>query len=215
MKIAKKTAFVVLLILLIEALYLQVDPISFGFPFRSIEYRTGDITGTSESFIGEELPLGLDIEPILLVCDILFVILLILFLIQCMPSSVIVPLFQGCVFGLVAGVVVYYLEKVLSESWPSTIIAIFMTFLLTPFIIYILSLKNKRQKTAIFIISYTTVTTFYYSCTLLEALLNGTFDVLTNLERLEKRRTDGRIGKDAFRRLKNTYQKNTANRGAE
>jgi hypothetical protein len=178
MKDTKKTVLVVLLILLIEALYLQADPISFGFPFRSVIYRTG----ISESFLGEELPLGFNVEPILLVCDILFVFLLALLLIQCFPLYIIVLLLQGFIFGLAAGGTVYFLDKVLPESLLSTMIAIFVIFLLTPLIIYILSLKNKRQKTAILIISFTTITTFYYSWTLLEALLDGTYGVLYNWE---------------------------------
>ena len=143
MRIVKKTVLVILLILLIEILYLQVDPISFGFPFRSVIYRTW----ISWDWSGEELPLGLDIEPILLACDILFAFLLALLLIQCVPLYVIVPLLQGFVLGSMIGVIFFWCDKILSDPWLSIII-ILLIFLLTPLMIYILSLRNKRQKTA-------------------------------------------------------------------
>ena len=128
MRATKKTALVVLLILMIEVLYLQIDPVSFGFPFRSVEYRAVDISGASRSLVGEELSFGFNVEPMLLVCDILFVLLLALIFIRCVPPSVVVPLLQGCVLGSVIATSYYWLNKILSESLLSTIIGSLIFF---------------------------------------------------------------------------------------
>ena len=176
MRNTKKTILVVLLILLIEILYLQVDPISLGFPFRSATYRTW----ISWDWSGEELPLGLDIEPILLACDILFAFLLALLLIQCVPLFVIVPLLQGFVLGSMIGVIFFLCGSILSDPW-SSIITIPLIFLLTPLMIYILSLKNKLQKTAVIIISFMTVTSIYCAFFLIEAILDGADESIHNL----------------------------------
>lgn len=180
MRTAKKTTLVILFILLIEILYLQVDPVSFGFPFRSVEYRSGDIPGISESWLGEELPLGLNVEPILLVCDILVGILLALLLIQCCPLAVIVPLLQGCVLGSLIGAADFWLDKILLKFWLN--IWFIMMLVGVPVIIYRLSLKSKWQKTAILIISFTTVTTFFYSFALSQALVDSAYGISSNLE---------------------------------
>jgi len=187
MRIAHKTVLVVLFLLLIEVLYLHVDPVSFGFdpvsfgfPFRSVEYRSEDITGTSWSWLGEEQPFGFNVEPIILVCDVLVVFFLALLLIRCVPAAAIVPVVQGCVLGSVTGAAAFWLDKILSEPWLSTTVVL-IAFVFVPLIIYILSLKHKWQKTAMLIISFTTVTTFRYAFVLLEALLDGTYGVLSNL----------------------------------
>jgi len=182
MRTTKKTALVVLFLLLIEVLYLQIDPVSFGFPFRSVEYRAVDISGAPRSWADEELPFGFNIEPMLLVSDILFVLLLALLLIQCVPPSVIMPLLQGCVLGSVIATSDYWLNKILSESLLSTIMGSLIFFLLLPIIIYILTLKSKWHKTSILIISFTTMTTSFYALVLLEVLLDGTHWILSNLQ---------------------------------
>lgn len=180
MRIAHKTVLVVLFLLLIEVLYLHVDPLSFGFPFRSVEYRSEDITGTSWSWLGEEQPFGFNVEPILLVSDILVVLFLSLLLIRCVPAGALVPIVQGCVLGSVTGAAAFWLDKILSEPWLSATVVL-IAFVFVPLIIYILSLKHKWQKTNMLIISFTTVTIFFYAFFLLEALLDGTYGVLSKL----------------------------------
>jgi len=91
-----------------------------------------------------------------------------------------VTVVQGCVLGYVTGAAAFWLDKILSEPWLSTTVVL-IAFVFVPLIIYILSLKHKWQKTAMLIISFTTVTTFRYAFVLLEALLDGTYGVLSNL----------------------------------
>jgi len=168
MRTMKKTVFVVLLILLIEVLYIQVDPVSFGFPFRSVEYRAEDIVGAPLYWAGEELLFGFNVEPILLVCDILVAFLLALILIQCVPSFIIVSLFQGCILGFVISPVACWCAETISEPLLS-IILIPLLFVLTPLIIYLLSLRNQRQNTAIITISFMTATTVCFAVFLIGA----------------------------------------------
>jgi hypothetical protein len=176
MRNTKKIVLVILLILLIEALCLQVDPISFGIPFRSIEYRTR----ISESFLGEELPLGLSIEPILLICDISIAFLLALILIQCVPSFIIVPMLQGCLLGTLIGVTDFWLDKILPTRWLN--FWYIMLVVIVPVIIYRLTLKRKWQKIAILIISFTTVTTYPYSFAILQAVVDNASGISSNFE---------------------------------
>jgi len=155
---------------------MQVDPISFGLPFRSIEYRTG----ISESWLGEELPLGLDVEPILLVCDILIAFLLALILIQCVPSFIIVPLLQGCVLGSLIGAADFCLDKILPKFWLN--VWFIMLLVVVPVIIYRLSFKKKWQKIAILIISFMTVTTLFHSFDLFLALVDNAYGISSHFE---------------------------------
>jgi hypothetical protein len=180
MRIAHKTALVVLFLLLIEVLYLHVDPVSFGFPFRSVKYTSENITGTSRSWLGEEQPFGLDVEPILLVSDVLVLFFLALLLIRCVPAAAIVPVVQGCVLGSVTGTAAFWLDKILSEPWLSAT-ELLIAFVFVPLIIYILSLKHKWQKTAMLIISFTTVTTLGCAFLLIEALSDGVDEGFFNL----------------------------------
>ena len=180
MRIAHKTALVVLFLLLIEVLYLHVDPVSFGFPFGSVEYRSEDITGTSWSWLGEEQPFGFNVEPILLVSDVLVVFFFALLLIKCVPAGALVPVVQGCVLGSVTGAAAFWLDKILSEPWLSTT-GVLIAFVFVPLIIYILSLKHKWQKTTMLIISFTTVTTLGCAFLLIEALSDGVDEGFFNL----------------------------------
>jgi hypothetical protein len=181
MRIAHKTALVVLFLLLIEVLYLHVDPVSFGLPFRSVEYRSENITGTSWSWLGEEQPFGFNVEPILFVSDVLVVFFLSLLLIRCVPAGAIVPVVQGCVLGSVTGAAIFWLSQTLLESWLPTTVGLTLLFLIVPLIIYMLSLKHKLQKTNILVIAFTTVTTFGCASLLIEALSDGVDEGFFNL----------------------------------
>jgi len=176
MRITKKIALVVLFLLLIEVLYLHVDPLSFGFPFRSVEYTSENIT----SWVGEEQPFELNVEPILFVSDVLVVLFLSLLLIRCVPAGAVVPVVQGCVLGSVTGAAAFWLDKILSEPWLSAT-GVLITFVFVPLIIYILSLKHKWQKTNILIIAFTTVTTLGCAFLLTEALSDGVDEGSFNL----------------------------------
>jgi len=186
MRIAHKTALVVLFLLLIEVLYLHVDPVSFGFPFRSVEYRSEDITGTSWSWLGEEQPFGLNVEPILLVSDVLVLFFLALLLIRCVPAAAIVPVVQGCVLGSVTGASIFWFDERLLGLWISTTVGLTLLFLIVPLIIYMLSIKHKWQKTAIIVISFTTVITFGRSFLFVESLSDGADEGFFNLERVPR-----------------------------
>jgi len=180
MRIAQKTTLVVILLLLIEVLYLHVEPVSFGFPFRSVKYSSEHFNGTMEPSLGYERHVRLKVEPILLVSDVLVVLLIALLLIRCVPSSFLVPLVQGCLLGSVTGAASFWLDKILSEPWLSAI-GVLIVFVVVPLIIYILSLKHKWQKTVILIISFTTVTTFGCAFLLTEALSDGVDEGFFNL----------------------------------
>ena len=184
MRIVHKTILVVILLLLIEILYIHVDPVSFGFPFRSVEYKSEDITGTSRSWLGEEQTFGFNVEPILLISDVLVLFFLALLLIKCIPSAAFMPVVQGCVLGSVTGAAIYWFDEMLSGARLYMSILSVIVLVGVPVIIYMLSLRHKWQKTVILIISFTTLITFGRSFLFVESLSDGVDEEFFSLERI-------------------------------
>jgi len=188
---AKKISSVVVLIILIEVLYLDVDGtswragastcFSFGFPFRSVSF--GAATGEMGPVPEDEWAAGLEADPILLVIDVSVALLLGLVLVQCVPTTALVLLVKGCVLGSVTGGALSLLAEMAPESLVSWAVVIVVMFALVPLTIYIISLGCKRQTTIIMVLSALTVFTFWRSLFLVEGLYDGFMedDVLLDL----------------------------------
>ena len=103
MGIVKKTALVIVFLLVAEFLYLDSNPLSSGLPFRSVQYKPDDLAGEGapSGQVGWATPFKVD--PVLLACDVSVAVLLVLLLVRCVPSAVVVPVVQGCVLGSAAG----------------------------------------------------------------------------------------------------------------
>jgi hypothetical protein len=183
MKLIKKISFVVVFLLLVEFSYLRVDPLSFGFPFRSVVHNW-------ENFPEEELPPSgpvsleaIEVDSILLVCDALVILLIGIILVRYVPHIALVLVIQGCMLGSVAGGIIFLLSEISPESWITTGIALIVMLLLVPTTAYVSSLRHKRQKTAILLIAFVVVITCGYTCWLLDGLTDGFMeDIAFNLK---------------------------------
>jgi cell division protein FtsB len=178
MGIVKKTSLVIVFLLVVEFLYLGGDPLSFGLPFRSVQYKSDDFGGQRPPSAGAGWPAAFRVDPILLVCDVSVAVLLVLLLVRCAPSSVLVLVAQGCVLGSAAGGVALGFEGTLPEPWFS-VIGVLILFVGVPVAIYRLSLGHKRQKTAIIILACVTLPAFMRGGFTVEGMVDGGFEEIS------------------------------------
>lgn len=179
MRIIKKAASALFLLFLIETLYLTLDissgsDFSFGLPFRSVKYRpdSGHMGPLSE----EEWASGFKIDSHLFVIEILVALFLILLLVKCVPSSLLILMVQGYVLGILTGGLFFVLTEMLPESWLTVTLLFIVMLVLVPISIYVFSLRHKRQKTVILVISFVTLITFLRSFWVIEGLSDGVME---------------------------------------
>jgi len=172
MGIIRKISLVVAFLLVVEILYLGIDPYSAGLPFRSVQYAPEDFGAVGLSGQGGWPAASFNVNPILFACDISVAVLLILLLVRCIPSVVVIPVVQGCVLGSAAGGATLGLERILVEPWFS-IVGAPILFVGVPVAIYWLSLGHKRQKTAIIILASATLPACIRASLVLDGLRGG------------------------------------------
>jgi hypothetical protein len=172
---AKKTVLVIVLLLVVETLYLDDNPLSFGLPFRSVQYGSDDFPGHTLSATEIGFLTVFRVDLVLLVCDLVVAALIILLLVASVPAAALVPLVQGCVLGCVAGALVFGLEDVLPEPWLSLAVVLIL-LVIVPFTVYALSLGHKHQKTVIIIVACATLPTCIRAGLITEGLLDGIID---------------------------------------
>ncbi len=174
----KKTSLVIVFLLVLEFLSLGGNPLSFGLPFRSVQYKPDDFAGQRPSSAEVGWPAAFRVDPILLVCDISVAVLLVLLLVRCVPSGVFIPVVQGCVLGSVAGGVALGLEGIISEPWYSVAGALIL-FVGVPLAVYRLSFGHKRQKTAIIMLACVTLPAFMRGGFTVEGMIDGGFEEIS------------------------------------
>ncbi len=177
MRVVRKTAIVMVLLLVVEVLYLDDNPFSLGFPFRSVQYKSELLPGQTSPSAETGWLAAFRVDPILLVCDVSVAVLLVLLLVGCVPPAVLVPVTQGCVLGCVAGAVTFGLDGLLSEPWLSVAGALIL-LTIVPFGVYTLSLGRKHQKTVIVIIACATLPTCIRAGFVVDGLRDGVIDEL-------------------------------------
>ncbi|MHC4225864.1 MAG: hypothetical protein ACYSWW_11875 [Planctomycetota bacterium] len=180
-RMAKKLLLAVLLLVLVEALYLRVDDVSwrdewsiglsFGLPFRSVKY--GSVTGIRGPISEEEWTSGFYIDPALFGIDVMVVILLALLLVRCVPTAAVVLGVKGCVLGSVTGAALSSLMELSPESWLSGAVVLIVVLVVVPLTIYVFSFGHKWQKIAIIALSGVTVFTFCRALFVVEGLFDG------------------------------------------
>jgi hypothetical protein len=178
---AKKLALVVLVLVLIEALYLNVDDgswrdgwsmgFSFGLPFRSAKY--GSVTGATDPISEEEWTSPFNVDPPLFGVDVMVAILLALLLVRCVPTTAVVLGVKGCALGAVTGVAASSLTEMSPESWLSGAVVLIVPLVVVPVTIYVFSIGHRWQKSAIIALSGVTVFTFCRALFVVEGLFDG------------------------------------------
>jgi hypothetical protein len=176
MELAKKVAMAALLLLIVEVLYVDIDPVSVGFPFRSVQlaYPT---PGHTLTLVEESTaPGAVRMEPILLIIDVSVAIMLGLLIVGCVPAGVIVRFAGGSALGTIAGAAVAFLLEVLPESLALEIFALIIILVFVPLAIYTIALGHRWQKCLIVIVSGVTVLTFWRGLFLVEGFSDGLMD---------------------------------------
>lgn len=175
MELAKKVAMAALLLLIVEALYVDIDPVSIGFPFRSVQlaYPT---PGHALTLVGEDTSGSVRMEPILFIIDVSVAIMLALLMVGCVPADVIVRVAGGSVLGTIAGAAVAFLLEVLPGSLALEIFAIIIILVFVPLAIYTIVLGHRWQKSLIVIVSGVTVLTFWRGLFLVEGFSDGVME---------------------------------------
>lgn len=178
MAIVKKTAIAMVLLLVMEFLYMDGDPLSFGFPFRSVQYKPDDFPGHTLSTTEVGFLTVFRVDLVLLACDVSVAVLLVLLLVRCVPSAILVSVTKGCVLGSVAGAVVLGPEGLLPEPWFSVAGALALLVII-PFTVYALSLGHKHQKTVIIVIACVTLPACIRAGFIVEGLRHGIIDEIS------------------------------------
>ncbi len=173
MELAKKVAMAALLLLIVEALYLDIDPVSIGFPFRSVELTHTTSVHNLTSVQEATAPGAVRMEPILFIIDVSVAIMLGLLIVGCIPAGVIARVAGGSALGTVAGAAVAFLLEVLPESLALEIFAIIIMLVFAPLAIYTIALGHRWQKSLIVIVSSATVLTFWRGLFLVEGFSDG------------------------------------------
>jgi hypothetical protein len=119
----------------------KLTRLSFGFPFRSIEWTTAGLDDVLYEGHPErdKWDAGVKMRPPLVVCDLLVAVLVAVLLVTLVPVTVLAWLAQAAAVGLTVGALVSYLDAISPRIWPPLVVLVTGLFLVGPAVTYGLS----------------------------------------------------------------------------